>query len=631
MTGSTHYPVNMITPANQTASEIARETIKRMALERIAPTPEHYQRIYNQIANIPQPETLDDALSKALKTLPRDTVEHSKWIKAWDKLVVDGDLSVLPALLESGMETKVAESRLWPDTIKDLLKSWDTKQTGLTPQRKKKALDRVLTNFGKDPQLPQKIQAMTKSWSKYASTSSGNTGSLVEETPVTATPADSANPTPTIAALSQSANEIPDNPASTSSENFYEAFKALQETLRQSINFGLLPRLDGYPDLKNEARDILALAEKARKLAEWQTLTKKLKALLMRVELIGADEEGIKNDLLNLLRLLVDNISELVVDDQWLQGQIAVVQTIISSPLEKTLIKDAEKSLKEVIFKQGTLKHSLTEAKQNFKQMITIFVGRLGSMSDSTGQYQGKVEGYADKLAKTDDITQINHIVESLMQDTRMMQTDIMRSREILVEQQNDAIATEEKIRKLEQELSDLSDKVRIDQLTGVLNRRGLDEAFVNEISRAQRGETKLSIVLLDIDNFKRLNDTHGHDAGDKALQHLATTVKQTVRPADIVARFGGEEFVILLPGTDIKEGVEVVARLQRELTKKFFMHNNERLLVTFSAGVSLYRLGEEQANALQRADKSMYLAKTTGKNRVMTELDLDKSHIQAG
>lgn len=271
----------MTTPANLTASEIARETIKRMAMERIAPTPEHYQRIYNQIANIPQPETLDDALGKALKTLPRDTVEHSKWIKAWDKLVVDGDLSVLPALLESGMETRITESRLWPDTIKDLLKSWDTKQTGLTPQRKKEALDRVLANFGKDPQLPQKIQAMTKSWSKYTQTSSGNAGSLVEQTQTATIPTDATNPTPVVAALSQPATDIPDNPANMPipSENFYEAFKGLQEILRQSINFGLLPRLDGYPDLKNEARDILRLAEKARKLAEWQALTKKTESL----------------------------------------------------------------------------------------------------------------------------------------------------------------------------------------------------------------------------------------------------------------------------------------------------------------------------------------------------------------
>lgn len=615
----------MTTPTSLTASEIARETIKQMAVERIAPTPEHYQRIYNQIANIPQPETLDSALDKALKALPRDTVEQSKWIKAWDKLVVDGDLSVLPALLESGMETRVAESKLWPDAIRDLLKGWDTKQTGLTPQRKKEALDRVLANFGKDPQLPQKIQTMTKSWSKYASTSSVNTGPLVEAAQSTEASSGSVSLPSTDVIIPQTAPEISGSQANALSENFHETFKSLQEMLRQSIHFGLLPRLDGYPDLKEEARKILALAEKSKKLVEWQTLTKQLKALLMRVELIGADEDDIKNDLLNLLRLLVDNISELVIDDQWLQGQIAVVQTIISSPLEKTLIKDAEKSLKEVIFKQGALKHSLTEARQNFKQMITVFIERLGSMSDSTGQYQGKVEMYTSKLAKTDDITQISSIVQSLMQDTRMMQADILRSREALVTQQNNATETEEKIRRLEQELNDLSDKVRIDQLTGVLNRRGLDEAFVSEIARAKRGETSLSIVLLDIDNFKRLNDTHGHDVGDQALQHLARVVKETVRPVDIVARFGGEEFVILLPDTAIKEGIEVMARLQRELTKKFFMHNNERLLVTFSAGVSLYRPGEEQASALQRADKAMYLAKTTGKNRVMTELDLIK------
>lgn len=610
-------------------SEIARETIKRMALERIAPTPEHYQRIYNQIANIPQAETLDSALAKALKALPRDTLEHSKWIKGWDKLVMDGDFSILPALLESGMDAKVTESKAWPDAIRDLLKAWDAKQSGLTPQRKKEALERVLINFGKAPELPQKIQAMTKSWSEYASNDSSGVGALVEDAvaqessigTMSLVDADVAKTD-----LAVKSNLAQDGQLNAPTESFNEAFKALQEMLRQSLNYGLIPRLDGYPDLKSEARDILDSANRAKKLAEWQSITKQLKALLLRVEIIGADEEGMKNDLLNLLKLLIDNISELVSDDQWLQGQIAVVQTIISSPLEKALIKDAEKSLKEVIFKQGALKHSLTEAKQNFKQMITVFVERLGAMSDSTGNYQGKVETYAERLAKTDDIAQINGIVESLMQDTRVMQTDILRSKDALFEQQKNVTAAEEKIRQLEIELSDLSDKVRIDQLTGVLNRRGLDESFVTEIARAQRGEGSLSVVLLDIDNFKRLNDTHGHEAGDKALQYLAQTVKETVRPVDIVARFGGEEFVVLLPNTEIPEGVDVIVRLQRELTKKFFMHNNERLLVTFSAGVALYRPGEEQADVLQRADKSMYLAKTTGKNRVMTENDLKKT-----
>ena len=329
-------------------------------------------------------------------------------------------------------------------------------------------------------------------------------------------------------------------------------------------------RLEGHPELKTEAQDIFTSVEKAKKLTEWQMIASQFEALLMRIRLIDSEEDAIKNELLGLFKLLIENISELVSDDKWLQGQISVIKTIISSPLEKALIQNAQKSLKEVIFRQGTLKHSLFEAKQSFKQMITLFVQRLGLMSDFTGSYQNKIEGYSKKLSSTDDITQISSIVESLMLDTRMVQADIVRSREDLLKQQKIAEVAEEKIRTLELEFNNLSEKVRIDQLTGLLNRRGLDDAFVKEFSRAQRGISNLSVLLLDIDNFKQCNDTYGHDVGDKVLQHLASAVKQCVRPIDVVARYGGEEFVILLPDTSIEKAVEAGTRLQRELTKSF-------------------------------------------------------------
>ena len=123
---------------------------------------------------------------------------------------------------------------------------------------------------------------------------------------------------------------------------------------------------------------------------------------------------------------------------------------------------------------------------------------------------------------------------------------------------------------------------------------------------------------MLDMDDFKRLNDKHGHKAGDEALVHLSTVIKDTLRPSDSVTRYGGEEFVLLLPDIELDAAVKSIERLQRELTKKFFLHENERILVTFSAGVALRNPEESREDALARADKAMYQAKKAGKNRVV-------------
>ena len=169
----------------------------------------------------------------------------------------------------------------------------------------------------------------------------------------------------------------------------------------------------------------------------------------------------------------------------------------------------------------------------------------------------------------------------------------------------------------MQDELDKAGTLVRHDQLTGVLNRRGLEEAFDNEFSRSQRRKSPLCVALLDIDNFKKLNDTLGHEAGDAALIHLATTIRETLRPQDTIARFGGEEFIIILPDTAIPDAHKALVRLQRELTKRFFLHDNEKVLITFSAGVTDFRPDDTQAGITKRADEAMYKAKKSGKNRV--------------
>jgi len=145
-----------------------------------------------------------------------------------------------------------------------------------------------------------------------------------------------------------------------------------------------------------------------------------------------------------------------------------------------------------------------------------------------------------------------------------------------------------------------------------------MDDALETEASRAKRHGSDLCLALLDIDNFKKLNDTLGHAVGDAALIHLAKVVEETIRPEDTLARYGGEEFVVLLPNTALDDAITAMARVQRELTRRFFLHNNDKVLITFSCGVAELGADETAPAALQRADSAMYLAKRAGKNRVM-------------
>ena len=167
-----------------------------------------------------------------------------------------------------------------------------------------------------------------------------------------------------------------------------------------------------------------------------------------------------------------------------------------------------------------------------------------------------------------------------------------------------------------------MSALVSEDPMTHSLNRRGMEQEYARETSRAIRTGAPLCVAMLDIDNFKKLNDTHGHLVGDEALIHLVKTAKEELRATDVIGRMGGEEFMILLPNTETNDAVMVVTRLQRALTRKIFfgeknLGESEKILITFSAGVARYENGESQESIMDRADKALYEAKHTGKNKV--------------
>ncbi len=227
--------------------------------------------------------------------------------------------------------------------------------------------------------------------------------------------------------------------------------------------------------------------------------------------------------------------------------------------------------------------------------------------------YYARMELFAQKIRQTRDIRDIITTLEEALRETRALHT----VDEVALAHEQVALA-EVRIERLRNELELVSRLVREDQLTGALNRRGLDDALEREAARAERCVTPLCVALIDLDNFKGVNDSLGHQVGDRVLVHLVSIVMQTIRANDMIGRYGGDEFLVLMPGSQIDDANEVIARLQRQLTLKPLSLDNQELFVTFSAGVAMRRPGEASEAMVQRADRAMYEAKLAGRDRVM-------------
>jgi diguanylate cyclase (GGDEF)-like protein len=164
-----------------------------------------------------------------------------------------------------------------------------------------------------------------------------------------------------------------------------------------------------------------------------------------------------------------------------------------------------------------------------------------------------------------------------------------------------------------------LSEMVLNDALTGCLNRRGFDQSLAREVARSSRAGSELALIAIDLDHFKKINDTHGHMGGDAVLREFGMMMTQAARAGDMVARTGGEEFSILLPDTGT-DGARLVAdRLCERIRKHAFVANGKIVVLTASFGVVSTRPGrdESDANLKQRADEALYAAKDAGRDCV--------------
>ncbi|ARP91937.1 GGDEF domain-containing protein [Bordetella genomosp. 9] len=158
------------------------------------------------------------------------------------------------------------------------------------------------------------------------------------------------------------------------------------------------------------------------------------------------------------------------------------------------------------------------------------------------------------------------------------------------------------------------------DPLTNLLNRRALMERMKELALTAESDRPAFVVAMLDVDHFKRINDRYGHDAGDRALTRLADVMRAAVRDTDDLARWGGEEFLALLPNVSLQEGEAVIDRIVAGVRGNAIEVDGEQLLLTVSVGIAQHRPGENVSTTLSRADRALYLAKQAGRDRVALE-----------
>lgn len=340
-------------------------------------------------------------------------------------------------------------------------------------------------------------------------------------------------------------------------------------------------------------------------------------------ELLGRGHRVVER-LASLCHELTEGLAELTEDDGWVQGQCQRLRAALGSDRSVRGLRAAQSLLAETRQRQRGVLGERLAAREALKRLINDMVREVGDLGEHTGRFQLATERHAEAIAAADSLPGLADVVQAMLDDTRAVQGAVARSHEKLQADQARAGELEARVRALESELKRLSDEVSTDVLTQVANRRGLMQAFEAEAARSHRAladgaagdQASLAVGLIDIDNFKKLNDTLGHAAGDQALKALAAAVRERLRPVDHLARFGGEEFVVLMPGTGLEEARLALTRLQRSLSEALFLHEGREVFVTFSGGVTTWRPGEALEPALERADKGLYEAKRTGKNR---------------
>jgi len=584
---------------------LAKAALRRLVIAKLEPTPENYARAYQEelggaTANSVLPERAQKVVERlVLRAVDADVAPELTTAMAegrWDQA-------------ERALDAPDRAGEQLAELIDRIVRGVERRSRQWTSARKKDSLQRVLGGSrGDASRLQQRLRQLVASWESEAP--EGATEGVSGETMPAPLSADSQ-----LAALGIESQPMPLG-GDTGPEVIESAVRewnrvlgCLDGTVRQAL-----------PTTEKDSLTLAeAIADATRRIqmkGASPLLADELNRLCQRADRVLQHRHHLVEQLGNLCRELAAGLTDLAEDDSWAKGQCNAMQLRIEEGLTARGVKSVSQLLHFTRERQGQLRAERERARDALKGLINRMLSELNELGSQTGRFHDSVGRYADVIEKADSLESLTGVVREMVEESRTVQSLVAHTQKKLQDEHTKASDLTDRVNELESELRRLSEEVSTDQLTQISNRRGLLQAFEVEKSRMERTGATLCVGLLDIDNFKRLNDELGHNVGDEALRSLASVVSRTLRPTDLTARYGGEEFVVLLPDTPVEEGQVILTRLQRSLSGGLFMHEQKQIFVTFSAGVTTFRLGERIEDALERADQALYEAKRTGKNR---------------
>lgn len=564
--------------ATTSPAQLAKAALRRLAEQRLEPTPDNYRKAYEAEAGT---SSTPDKPSKADEAKPADD---------------DGER--------------------WSNLIARILRGAERGGRQWTTARKKDSLQRVLDGSKSSAsRLHQRLSQLVASWDSDTLDNSLLEGGPPSDTPGEAAPASDDLAPATPGTLSQPADTTAEA-ASTRSPWPQLALHALDQ-LADTVQAALPPQQPTSEEAAAALQQALAPGrDTTAPESDYARIKTDISQACEQTRRIIEHRHHLIDQLTGLCMSLTDSLADLSEDDSWVQGQCVAMRHQLDEGLNSRGLRHVQQLLADTRQKQLALKSEREAARQALKQLIHQMLHEIAELGSTTDRFHTNLGRYADTIGAADSLESLTGAVREMVEESRAVQAVVSQTQTRLNDEHARASELSERVRQLEDEIRKLSDEVSTDPLTQIANRRGMMRAFEQEQAKMQRDGTTLAVGLLDVDNFKKLNDTLGHQTGDEALKFLARRVSESLRPVDVVARYGGEEFVVMLPATELEEAQQVLTRLQRNLSAEFFEHEDKKVFITFSAGVTLYRSGEAIEAALDRADMGLYEAKRTGKNR---------------